>query len=109
MGDKMTYIFITFIITTFLSNCVRNNVFNFVIDVFYVVAVTQGQQQEPECAHKLSDKYSTSKVMHGGLKCHIFISYPFSSLSESINILFYYCNLVYIHIFHSSYTSCSQS
>jgi hypothetical protein len=69
-------------------NCVRNHIFNVVIDVFYVVAVTQGQQQEPEGAHKLSDKYSTSKVMHGGLKCNIFISYPISLLSESINIMF---------------------
>ncbi len=83
MGDKMTYIFITFIITTFFKfNCVRNYLFIIVIEVFYVVAVTQGQQQKPG-----SDKYSTNKVMQRVIKGHIFISYIIRSLLVGTQIL----------------------
>ncbi len=80
ISDKVQYIFMACKILTFLLNWVKNRLFIIVINVFYVVAVTQGQQQKPG-----SDKYSTNKVMQGVIKGHIFISYIIRSLLVGTN------------------------
>jgi len=56
ISDSVQYIFMTCTILTFLLNWARNRLFIIIIEVFCVVAVTQGQQQKPgseKCSTKL--------------------------------------------------------